>query len=77
MTVTSSGLAFFSENNLKALAERLGHDRVRTILNEIQTSSRARQTASITSMSQMHDLDMNTVLDGYSTKSIAAYVQCE
>ncbi|KIW24106.1 uncharacterized protein PV07_09840 [Cladophialophora immunda] len=72
--ISSCGLAFFSDNSLTALADRLGHDRTREIVVKMQENSRARQSAPLNIFTQTRS-DYTRVLNSYSPQCRATYVK--
>ncbi|KAK5049828.1 hypothetical protein LTR84_003946 [Exophiala bonariae] len=73
--ITSCSLAFFSEHNLVDLAKRLGHDRVRTLLDEFGDESRIRQASSVNAAVQPENFDVQVVLQMSTPELRAAYIQ--
>lgn len=75
--VTSCATAFYSENNLNALAQELGHDGIRTILNELQANAQMRMTVSVDATKLKRDGDPSSVLKQFSAQARHAYIKCK
>jgi hypothetical protein len=74
--VTSCATAFYSDNNLHALARKLGHDGTRRILNELQHNAQTRMSVSVDAITLMRDRDPSAVLTEFSAQARAAYIKC-